>query len=451
MQGILRIAKGFALDALRRYQDALEAFESAINITENEKIAWSGKGLVFAHYGEWEEALKAFDQILILDHQDTQVSLMKAFALIKLGEFEKAIVILEKLAIDDISSDLPVYLLGFVYFKLKDFERALDAYKKAIDTNPKNSHARNGLAEIYFRLGNSKGALKELEASISEAPENAFSRNLKGRVELEEQAYEEALESFRRALSLDTENLELLLWDAYSRYMYAEVSLEEKNSRFRYMLLAAAEKLEKSAIWKNSEDNELKAYALYYLGLFYCRARYFQKAVDRLDECLKLEVPAEVKKPAIMLLKTIHTGPLRPSWWEWWLDAKTHSLLKKMSFGLIFFFIFSLLLSHPAALSLPIISVPASYINYLSSLTGNISWPIYGTEYTIFILFLFFILLLPGFRQDRLHEEELEPLTPPYPDLDIPESILEEFGEKLERSLFSPEPMEENVQKLRNF
>jgi tetratricopeptide (TPR) repeat protein len=451
--GILRNAKGLALDALGRYQDAIEAFESARKLSEDEKIACYGKGLVFAHCGEWGKALKAFDRILTLDPQNTHASIMKAFALIKLQEFEKAITVLEELTTDEIHSDLPACLLGFACFRLEDFERALDAYRKAIDANPKNFHARNGLAELYFRLGNSRGALKELEASISEAPENAFSRNLKGRVELEEQTCGDALESFRRALDLDTEDRRLLLWDAYARYMYAEVSLEKNSARFRYMLLSAAGKLEKAAIWQRSEDNELKAYALYFLGLFYCRARYFQKAADRLDECLRLETPAEVKKPAALLLKTIRTGPLRPAWWEWWLDAKTHSLLKKMSFGLIFLFIFSLLLSHPAALSLPIISGLTSYINYIFSLTSYVSWPIYGREYVVFILFLVYVLLLPELRHGRPKEEELEleTLTPPLPDFEIPASILEEFSERLERNLFSPELMEESVRKLGNF
>ena len=375
---------------------------------------------------------------------------MKAFALIRLQEFEKAVAVLEKIITDDTSSDLPACLLGFACFRLEDFERALEAYRKATIANPKNFHARNGLAELYFRLGNSRGALKELEASISEAPENAFSRNLKGRVELEEQTCEEALESFRRALALDTEDRRLLLWDAYARYMYAETSLEENSARFRYMLLAAAGKLEKGAIWQRPEDNELKAYAFYFLGLFYYRAQYYQKAVERLDECLRLEAPAEVKKCASQLLKNIQTVSLKPAWWEWWLNAKTNSLLKKMSFGLIFLFIASLLLSHPAASTLPIISWPASYVNYIFSLTGYISWPIYSIEYIIFILFLVSILLLPGFRQSRPEEPELETLTPPPPNLDIPESILEEFGERLEKNLFSPEPMEESVRKLGN-
>ncbi|AKB55672.1 MULTISPECIES: tetratricopeptide repeat protein [Methanosarcina] len=448
---ILWNAKGLTLDALGRYQDALTAFESAKKLTEAENIACSGKSLVFAHCGEWEKALKAFDRILTLDPQNTQASVMKAFALIRLQEFEKAISVLENLTTDEINSDLPSCLLGFACFRLGDFERALKAYRKAIYINPKNSHAKNGLAELYFRLGDSRSALKELEASIAEAPENSFSRNLKGRVELEEQACEEALESFRRALALDSEDQRLLLWDVYARYVYAEASFEENSARFRHMLLAAAGKLEKAAIWQRSEDNELKAYALYFLGLFYCRVHYFRKAADRLNECLRLNPPAEVKKPADLLLKNLRTGPLKPAWWKWWLDARTKRLLKKLSFGLIFLIIFGLLLSHPAASSLPIISWPAAYINHLFSLTGNISWPVYGREYIVFILFLFFILLLPGFRQGKPNEEELEPLTPPYPDLDIPESILEEFGEKLEKSLFSPEPMEESVRKLGDF
>ena len=71
--------------------------------------------------------------------------------------------------------------------------------------------------------------------------------------------------------------------------MYAETSFEENSARFRHMLLAAAGKLEKATICQAPEDNELKAYALYFLGLFYCKAHYFRKASERLEECLKLE------------------------------------------------------------------------------------------------------------------------------------------------------------------
>lgn len=450
-------ARGFALDALGRFEDALSAFESARRFSGdgNVKIACCGKGLVFAHLGDWEKTFKAFDRILVFDPENTQASVMKAFALIRLQNFEKAASLLEELTKEDICSDLPACLMGFACSKLEAFERALCAYKKAIEVKPKNFHARNGLAELYFRLGNSRGALKELEASIAEAPENAFSRNLKGRVELEEQACEDALESCRRALDLDSKDRRLLLWDAYARYMYAEASFEEESTRFRYMILAAARKLEKAVLSLDAGDHELKAYAFYFLGIFYCRARHFRKAAERLEECLKLKTPDEVKRPASLLLKSIRAGPLRPSWWKWWLDAETSGLVKKAGFGFIFLLMSSLLLSHPVASSLPIISWPASFINWIFSTpsTEYVSWAVYGNEYLVLILFLLAVLLTPALRFDkgRKEELELEVLAPPAPDFDIPASILDEYTENLEKNLFTPEPMEERIQKLIKF
>ncbi|AKB22669.1 tetratricopeptide repeat protein [Methanosarcina sp. WH1] len=455
MLEMLMIAKGFALEALGRYEDALKAFESARKLSGNGKIAFSGKGIVFVHCGEWKKALEAFDSALIFDPGDTLASAMKAFALIRLKEFEEAVKVLERVTAGDTCPDLPFYLLGFACSKQGDFENALQAYRKATEANPKNIHARNGLAEIYFRLGNSRGALKELEASIAEAPENAFSRNLKGRVELEEQACEDALESFRMALALDTEDKRLLLWDVYARYMYAETSFEEDSARFRYILLAAAGKLEKAAICREPEDNELKAYALYFLGFFYYKARYFRKASERLEECLKLENSREVKQPAALFLKNIRTGHPGSAWWEWWFASETYGFIKKAGFGLIFLIIFSLLLSHPAASTLPFVSWPASIISQVFYPNGENSalWARYGKEYVVSILILSALLFLPAFRFNRSGREELEleTLTPPPLDFDIPSSILEEFKERLEKNLFSPEPMRESMEKLGKF
>ena len=234
--------------------------------------------------------------------------------------------------------------------------------------------------------------------------------------------------------------------------MYAEASFEEESTRFRYMILAAAGKLEKGALNFEAGDYELKAYALYFTGLFYCRARYFQKAAERLEECLKFKTPAQVIKSASLLLKSIRTGPLRPPWWKWWLDSEVHGMPKKAGFGIIFLLMLTLLLSHPAVSSLPFVFWPASFMSKIFSFTGagQVGWAIYGREYIIFILFLLTVLFIPGLKLSKWGNEqlELEMLTPPTPDFEIPSSILEEFTERLEENLFSPEPMEENIQKL---
>lgn len=452
---ILRNAKGFAFDALGRYEDALRAFENAKRISGNGKISYIGEGMVFTHCGEWKKALKSFDSILIFDPENITALVMKAFALIKLKELGKAAGILEKLAVENTDNDFSLCLLGFTCSGQGEPEKALRAYRKAIEINPKNIHARNGLAEVYFRLGNSTGALKELETSIAEAPDNAFSRTLKGRVELEEQAFENALESFRRALTLDTEDQRLLLWDSYIRYICAESSFDEDSARFRYMLLSAAGKLEKAAICREAGDNELRAYALYFLGLFYCKVHYFRKASERLEECLKLENSRKVKQPATLLLKNIRSRKQKNAWWEWWFAPEAHSFVKKAGLGIILIVMFSILLSHPAASTLPFISWPANVISRIFYPGGEniISWTLYGREYVISILLLLSLLVLPGFRSGSMKdgELELETLTPPAPDFDIPVSVLDEFTEMLEKSLFSPEPMKESIEKLGKF
>ena len=204
---------------------------------------------------------------------------------------------------------------------------------------------------------------------------------------------------------------------------------------------------------ENAQASVVRAFAL-------IRLQKFEKAASILEECLKLKTPKfktpdEVKKPASLLLKSIRAGPLRPSWWKWLLDAETNGLIKKAGFWFIFLLIFSLLLSHPAASSLPIVSWPASFINRIFSAAGTeyISWALYSKEYLIFIRFLLAVLLTPALRFGRWEKEELEleVLTLPAPDFDIPVSILDEFTERLEKNLFSPEPMEERMQKLIKF
>ena len=428
--------------------------------------------------GKWEKARDAFERVLAVDPGNTPASTLRAFALIRLQEFDKAVDTLEKIEAIDPNHDLLACLLGFAFTKLGNYERAEQAYRKAVELNPKNFHARDGLAELYFRLGNSEGALKEVEASISEEHENVFSRVLKGRIELEEQAYREAMESFRRALDLDSSYPELLLWDAYARYLYAEVTFDlesvepsreasgkasreaskKAGGQYRQMLLSVIRKLEKTALSRESKDSELRAYILYFLGFYYYKIRYFKKAVERLEECLELETPTDIKAPASDLRDHIRSSLLKPAWWEWWLVSGKYCRLKKAGFLLTLVFISSLLISHPAVSTLPFISwlvtaVQPVFSQVLSSgAFSTVSWEQYGREYTLIILILIFILLFPGIRLRKPGDEpEIETHTPPAPEFDVPATLLDEFRERLEKSLLSPELMEYHIGNLEKF
>ena len=57
--------------------------------------------------------------------------------------------------------------------------------------------------------------------------------------------------------------------------------------------IGSGKNFEKTLEAFDAEDNELKVYVLYFMGLFYCRARHFRKAAERLEKCLKLKTPKE--------------------------------------------------------------------------------------------------------------------------------------------------------------
>ncbi len=60
-------AKGYALNALGRFLEALEAYESALKLNSNMAFAWNGKGNVLLNLGKKEEALICFEKTLLLN------------------------------------------------------------------------------------------------------------------------------------------------------------------------------------------------------------------------------------------------------------------------------------------------------------------------------------------------------------------------------------------------
>jgi len=54
--------KGFALHALRKFSEAIEAYDKTINMEPEKADAWYYKGLAYYNLGIFEEAMKAFDK-----------------------------------------------------------------------------------------------------------------------------------------------------------------------------------------------------------------------------------------------------------------------------------------------------------------------------------------------------------------------------------------------------
>ncbi len=81
--------KGAALAALSRHDEALEAYNKAIEIKGNFYLAWANKGVVLADLGRHDEALEAYNKAIEIKPNSYEVWYNKGVNLGKLGRHDE--------------------------------------------------------------------------------------------------------------------------------------------------------------------------------------------------------------------------------------------------------------------------------------------------------------------------------------------------------------------------
>lgn len=75
---------------ISRFEEALKAFEKAIEIEPDYADAWFGKGAILGGLGRYEEALNAINEAIKLNPKDSGAWWNKGVALQKLGRYGEA-------------------------------------------------------------------------------------------------------------------------------------------------------------------------------------------------------------------------------------------------------------------------------------------------------------------------------------------------------------------------
>jgi tetratricopeptide (TPR) repeat protein len=128
------------------YQQALAVYDRALELDPHYAYAWNGKGRVYRQTGQLEEALRMFDRALEFNANFAYFWRNKADILQRLRQYEEALATYRQ------ALDLdPTYAyawngIGNTYNEMKQYEAALDAYDKALQINPKFAYALEGKA-----------------------------------------------------------------------------------------------------------------------------------------------------------------------------------------------------------------------------------------------------------------------------------------------------------------
>jgi tetratricopeptide (TPR) repeat protein len=198
------LAVAYQLRELRRYAEALTAYERAIVLNATNVAAWSGKSLVLHQLGRRDEALEACERGIELKPNDEVAWNNKAFVLNEIGRHAEAVVASRRTL--DLRQDDPIawHNLGYGLAKTGQYAEALIAYDRAIGLAPKVPviwyHKGNALNDI----GKNAEALAAYDRALQLDPKNAGTWIWRAVSLLNLGRVEEALEATERALGIDS-------------------------------------------------------------------------------------------------------------------------------------------------------------------------------------------------------------------------------------------------------
>lgn len=314
---------------------------------------------------------------------------------------------------------------GVSLAQLGRFQEAVAALNKAIDMNPQDALAHIIISELFLSLGNIDAAWDSVQTALAIRRDSGETWALRGRIEIEQRAYDSAIDSFKKAISVETGNASYLLWQAYACYLKAEFTLDAGSQRYEEQVLSIIRQLERAEkLCQEQMKSETRANILYFLGCFYHKTNDLIHARRRLRRCVKLD--SSVRGCARELLENIWSYEVRPPLWRFWLASPLYAWPKRILSALLVLVIVALFLLHPFINSHLIVIL---FLHTLVIFEGaKVNWYIYGSLIGALIL----ILVFPIIRRVKAKDIEVEVHAPPSVQPLFPPAMMAEMMGKLE-------------------
>jgi tetratricopeptide (TPR) repeat protein len=143
------------------WKNSASLFTHAIKVTQDNYIAYCGRGVAYGELGRYQDAIEAYQQAIRIkpDYAEVHSGLGNAYG--KLGRNKDAIESYKQAI--RIKPDLADahYNLGVTYGKLGRHQDAIEAFKQAIRIKPGYAVAHYALGIIYLGTGDKGSALEE--------------------------------------------------------------------------------------------------------------------------------------------------------------------------------------------------------------------------------------------------------------------------------------------------
>ena len=193
---------GIALSRLRRYDDALKAFDKAVQLKPDDPEPWWHMGNVLIGAGRLTEALLCLEHTLKLDPRHCEAAYQAGHILNGLERFEEALAYLDRSAELRPDHALTLYMRALVRKNLCRLEEAFADNQRAIELDPANADACNNMGAILGALGRMEEALSWYDRSLAIRPDVARTLLNKGGALVDLRRLDEAMMAYDRAVAV---------------------------------------------------------------------------------------------------------------------------------------------------------------------------------------------------------------------------------------------------------
>jgi tetratricopeptide (TPR) repeat protein len=218
------------------WQNSITLFDHALNVTENNSIAYNNRGHAFNQRGKDKQAIRDFDSAIEINPGYAEAHYNRGISYWHLGndrqalvDYGKAIEISpiyvdaynnrghvlaalgnDKQAIGDFNKALSIkpghaisfFNRGLSYWNLGNDKQAIGDFDKAIELNPKYAEAHNMLGIIHAALGNDGKAIGKYDTAIEIDPNYALAHYNRGNTYLHLGDYDKAIGDYDKAIEI---------------------------------------------------------------------------------------------------------------------------------------------------------------------------------------------------------------------------------------------------------
>jgi tetratricopeptide (TPR) repeat protein len=197
---------GDALQKQGRLEEALKAFDKAVQLRADDAELWKKLGTVLMELARSDEAVLSLQQALKLDPRHVEAANILGLLYFRLGRFQEGLECFS-LSIDvQPKQAAALHMRAIVLERLKRFDEALADNIRSDELDPNNPETMNNLGHALQCLGRHEEALGWFDRALSRRPDFVEALGNKALALIQFHRFDEAFACYEKSRSLDPGN-----------------------------------------------------------------------------------------------------------------------------------------------------------------------------------------------------------------------------------------------------